>query len=75
MIQRLNSKRYHKMARKHLLLKSTTYSTELDDFVYCVIDRTLVRYANHGDELRELRRRHDQVNQVEWLGLMLNGDY
>ena len=72
MTQRLNSKRYHKMARKHLLLKSTTYSTELDDYVYCVIDRTLVRYANHGNELRILRESHDRINQVKWLSLMLN---
>ena len=54
-------------------IKSATYSDQLDDDLYCVINRSLVHREHYGTELIKLKNAHDRINEhVIWLSPMLN---
>lgn len=60
------------MAKQRKFIKSTTYSIRLDDFVYCVIDRTLVPEDQYGNELRLLQHLYNAIDKVDTLSASIN---
>jgi len=53
-------------------VKSTVYSEIIDDYVYCVINRELIREQNYGKELRMMRTIHDANEFLEGYVAQLN---